>query len=787
MKKFLSLVLALAMILSLFACTSSNPTPTQTPSGSNNTPPAVTTPDGSGEDNPTDDTPTLGEYVPVTYNMDEIYDTVLGEFYDLYMEAKQESNLSMRWAKMALAEGKFMASGATSFTICKGGNYAFGRVAPKTVTGVLYGNDSDRFHQYIVTEQIITSEDRAAMTAHWNEVRGTGTYEAWAKDYLTTHNYTIKDTYNYEGYDSDPATWDILNSSEATDAEILVNTYDGLMEYDIENVQQPALATSVEEGETTVQVLTYDEDGEPILDDDGNFVTEEKTVPTFTFKIREGAIWTDSQGRRVADVTADDWVAGMEHLYDCGAGLEDLLNGVIYNGTEYNNGIITDFSQVGVKAVDTYTLQYTLAAPCPYFLTMLGYSMFAPMSRTYYTSQGGKFGDDFDPSASTYNYGKSPSNIAYNGPYLISGYTSKNSIVFSLSDSYWNKDNINIKTLTWLWNDGSDSTKAYEDVKSGVCDGSSLSAETLELAKQEKMPGDDETIFEKYHYNSATDATTYFGWLNLNRLQWANYNDNTKLVSEKSHASADEIDLENEVYTSDILDDAARSHAALNNKSFRLAMNLSMDRAAYNALRMGEELKLSCLINSVVPGNFCYLEEDVTVSVNGKETKFPAGTAYGEIVQAQIDAEGLPMQVFNKETGESVGYDGWYHPDEAKAYMAQAVKELAAQGIEITKENPIILDSGYYSGSTMMTNQAQLLKQTYETIFDGLVQINLQAAAEFDDFNRSTYWPDTGDQMNFDIAYGSTGWGPDYGDPATWLDCFLPYGEGYMAKNLGLY
>lgn len=776
MKKFVSLMLALVMLMSLVACG---------PAASDNS----KAPENSTAPAASDAGTTLGEFVPVTYNDDEIYDAVLGEFYDLYMEAKQETNLSMRWAKMAVAEGKFIGSGATSFTICKGGNYAFGRVAPKTVTGVLYGNDSDRFHQYIVTNEIITSEHRAEMTAHWNEVRGTGEYEAWAKQYLTDHGYTIKDTYNYEGYDSDPATWDILGSSEATDAEILVNTFDGLMEYDIENVLQPALATSVEEGETTVEVLTYDEEGEPVLDDEGNFVTEEKTVPTFTFKIREGAIWTDAQGRKVADVKADDWVAGMEHLYDTNGGLEDLLNGVIYNGTEYNNGVITDFTQVGVKALDDYTVQYTLAAPCPYFLTMLGYSMFAPMSRSYYTSQGGKFGAEFDASADSYKYGKGPDSIAYCGPYVVSAYTSKNSIVFSLSDSYWNKDNINIKTLTWLWNDGSDTTKAYEDTKSGVCDGTGLSAETLELAKKETLDGDDATIFEKYHYNSATDATTYFGWLNLNRLQWANANDNTKLVSEQDHASADSIDKDAGVYTAsaDLLDDAARSHAALNNQNFRLAINLSVDRAAYNALRMGEDLKLSCLINSVVPGNFCYLEEDVTVKINGTDTTFPAGTAYGEIVQAQIDADGLPMQVFNKETGESVGYDGWYHPDEAKAYMAKAVEELAAQGIEITKENPIVLDSGYYSGSTMMTNQAQMLKQTYESIFDGLIQMNLQPAAEFDDFNQSTYWPKTGDKMNFDLAYGSTGWGPDYGDPATWLDCFLPYGEGYMTKNLGLY
>ena len=48
-------------------------------------------------------------------------------------------------------------------------------------------------------------------------------------------------------------------------------------------------------------------------------------------------------------------------------------------------------------------------------MTMLGYSIFFPMSRSYYESQGGKFGQDFDPTASDYTYGTSPDHIAYCG------------------------------------------------------------------------------------------------------------------------------------------------------------------------------------------------------------------------------------------------------------------------------------------------------------------------------------------------------------------------------------
>ena len=40
--------------------------------------------------------------------------------------------------------------------------------------------------------------------------------------------------------------------------------------------------------------------------------------------------------------------------------------------------------------------------------------------------------------------------------------------------------------------------------------------------------------------------------------------------------------------------------------------------------------------------------------------------------------------------------------------------------------------------------------------------------------------------MNADIMDVS-GWGPDYGDPQSYLNTMLPYGDGDMVKSLGLF
>ena len=666
-----------------------------------------------------------------------IYNDVLGEFYTEYQEAKEETNVSARYAKMALAEAKLLETAVMLPIYSKGGNYAVSRVAPYTIDYTLWGNDMERFHQALVASDFITSEDRAEMKAKWAELKGTGTYLDWAKEFLTGKGYTLKDTYTI-AYATDPTTWDTHATSRSADSEAIVNTYDGLMEYDVEGVLQPALAES----------YTVSDDG-----------------LTYTFKIRSGATWVDSQGRKVADVTADDFVAGMQHMMDAMGGLEYLVEGVIVNASEYIGGTVTDFSQVGVKAVDDNTLEYTLVAPCSYFVTMLGYGVFAPMSRTYYESMGGKFGADYDPSAESYLYGKDSNSIAYCGPYLVTNATANSTIVFTANDSYWNKDNINIKTLTWLYNDGSEATKAYNDAVAGTIDGSGLNSSSLELAREDGN-------FDKYGYIASTDATSYMAFYNIYRSAYANVQDSTKVVSPLTE------------------EQKSLAKAAMANVHFRRAISYAVDRGSYNAQSVGEDLKYTSLRNTYTPGNFVYLEEDVTVDVNGKSTTFKAGTAYGVILQAQLDADGIAIKAYDKNAddgaGSSDGYDGWYNVENAKAELEQAIKDLKDAGITVDASNPIYIDLPYFSASTRWTNMANAYKQSVESTLEGKVIVNLVACADADEWQNAGYYTENGAEANYHV-YDLSGWGPDYGDPSSYLDTMLPDYAGYMTKCIGIF
>jgi len=721
------MLLALTMVLSLAACGASNtPAPTAAPA------PVATEPAGPVYVDP---------FADVADDYDElsraVYDLVLGEFNTYYENAQAATDTAERYALMAIAEAKMLGAGIFLPTTSQGGNYAMTKVAPYTNTPILFGNDTYRFHDRIVVTEPIEAAHIAEMKAKWVEVLGTGEYEQYVKDYLTEKGYTIKSEANFY-YDADPEMWDVLATSMAADSEILVNTYDGLVEYDMENQAKPALALSWE--------TTNNDDG----------------TQTWTFTLRDDVVWVDNQGREVSKLTADDFVAGLQHMMDAAGGLEYLVCAGcanIVNADEYVAGEVTDFAEVGVKAVDDYTLAYTLTQPTDYFLTMLGYGVFAPMSRSYYESMGGKFGADFSTDDTNYKYGKGPDSIAYCGPFVITNFTSNNTIAYEANKSYWNADGNNLTKMTFLYTDGSDPKKPYDDFFNGVVDTMGMTAERVEMARNEG-------IFDTYAYVSETDATTYCGFFNLRRAAFANYNDANVGISPKTE------------------EEIVRTGAAMLNQNFRLALAMSIDRATYNEQSVGSELKYNALVNAYTPGTFVNLPAEATVKINGEDKTYAAGTMYGQIVQDQLDADGIQLKVWDGQS--SAGFDGWYNVDAAKERIAAAVEELAAVGIEVSAEKPVKLDLPVRTDSQVNMNQKQAMKKSIEAATDGLIVVNLVEYNTRDTYLDATYWYSTGNEANFDLNDGS-GWGPDYGDPSTYLGTMLPDYAGYMTKSLGIF
>jgi len=146
-------------------------------------------------------------------------------------------------------------------------------------------------------------------------------------------------------------------------------------------------------------------------------------------------------GQEYAEVVAQDWVDA--HKYGFNPANASKNANVVYeavkNGKEYYNGEITDWEQVGIKALDKYTLEYTLTRPIPYFLTMLTYVSFLPVNGQFLEEVGEDFGTDH-------------TKILYNGAYRIAEWVPQDYRTMVKNELYWDKDNIHIKQMNYRYN-----------------------------------------------------------------------------------------------------------------------------------------------------------------------------------------------------------------------------------------------------------------------------------------------------------------------------------------------
>ena len=224
----------------------------------------------------------------------------------------------------------------------------------------------------------------------------------------------------------------------------------------------------------------------------------------------------------------------------------------------------------------------------------------------------------------------------------------------------------------------------------------------------------------------------------------------------------------------------------MQNKHFRLAIGHAIDRGAYVSQNVGEDLSLQSVRNSITPGTYVNLEEDVTIDINGTATTFPKGTWYGAIVQAQLDADNFGLQIWDAENLTNDGWDAWYNPAKAMEELQIAIEELKAAGYEVSKENPIVMDYPYPSYNEVGQNQCYVLKTCIESAFDGLVRFDalpLNNVTEFLNVGNNT---NNGSEHNTDMG-GLGCIGSDHGDPICYLDGLLPYGDGRLTQKLGLW
>ena len=428
------------------------------------------------------------------------------------------------------------------------------------------------------------------------------------------------DTSTYSStFSANPTTFNYLLDYYADNTAVITNLVDGLLENDSYGNLVPALA---EDWSVSSDGLTY------------------------TYKLRKDAKWYTADGEEYASVKAQDFVTGIKYAADNKAQAMDLIQNSIKGLNDYVTGVTNDFSTVGVKALDDYTVEYTLTRPEPYWNSKTTNSILFPVNEEFLKSKDKDFGT------------LTPDSILYNGPYLLKDFTSKSSIEYVKNPHYYDHDKVTIEKVKLAYFDGSDQEMTIRNFESGAYSIAGVYPNSSNYAKTK----------EKYQDNivySLQDKTSWYFNFNVNRKT---YNHTAKTTDEQKKSA----------------------QTAILNKNFRQAINFGIDRTAYSAQSNGEEAASKTLRNTLVPPTF--------VQVGDK--------TFGEVTASKLVNYGTEWSGINLADAQ----DAYFNKEKAQAKFAEAKKELEAQGVTFPIRLDVPVDQTNKNAVSGMNSVKQTLE-----------------------------------------------------------------------------
>ena len=437
---------------------------------------------------------------------------------------------------------------------------------------------------------------------------------------LTACGQSGSDTKTYSStFSGNPTTFNYLLDYYADNTAIITNLVDGLLENDNHGNLVPSLA---EDWSVSSDGLTY------------------------TYKLRKDVKWFTADGEEYAPVKAQDFVTGIKYAVDNKSQAIDLIQNSIKGLNDYITGVDSDFSKVGVKAIDDQTVEYTLARPEPYWNSKTTNSILFPVNEEFLNSKGKDFGT------------LSPDSILYSGPYLLKDFTSKSSIEYVKNPHYYDHDKVSIERVKLAYFDGSDQELTIRNFESGAYSIAGVYPNSSNFAKTK----------EKYKNNiiySLQDKTSWYFNFNVNRKA---YNHTAKTTDEQKKST----------------------ETAVLNKNFRQAVNFALDRTAYSAQSNGEEAASKTLRNTLVPPTF--------VQVGDK--------TFGEVVASKLVTYGTEWADMNLADAQ----DAYFNKEKAQAKFADAKKELASQGVTFPIHLDVAVDQTNKNAVTGMNSVKQTLE-----------------------------------------------------------------------------
>lgn len=155
---------------------------------------------------------------------------------------------------------------------------------------------------------------------------------------------------------------------------------------------------------------------------------------TYTFTLRDNAQWSDGK-----PVVAQDFERTYKRLFTpaatsaggttLGANSYQVSTG-IKGGKDFLAGVLTDWSQVGVKASGDHELVLTLSNPNPDFLLALTHPAMLPLPMDLVESKPKDW--------------QNPPNYVSNGPYTVTEWVQNSKLILVPNEKYWDRGNVKI-------------------------------------------------------------------------------------------------------------------------------------------------------------------------------------------------------------------------------------------------------------------------------------------------------------------------------------------------------
>lgn len=159
-----------------------------------------------------------------------------------------------------------------------------------------------------------------------------------------------------------------------------------------------------------------------------------KDGKTYTFYLRKNAKWSDGK-----PVTAADFEYSMKRLLNpkTASAYASLLY-VIKGGEAFNSGKGSE-QNVGVKALDSYTLRVELVSPSPFFPELVSHTTFMPIPKHVVVKKGKAWSNS--------------ENMVNNGAYKLVAWKPRAYIEAVKNPYYWDKDNVKINKVYFYTQD----------------------------------------------------------------------------------------------------------------------------------------------------------------------------------------------------------------------------------------------------------------------------------------------------------------------------------------------